>query len=214
MLPPGSFLMTTHTLDLLDYRRTTFDLYRTIREAGSSSPEAYATFRATRDALFANHSQSPLSDLQRQAFDGLKYCDYDPAYRVMADVEADVEPVRYDMQLGDDGSFTMVQVAQVSFDLPTGRGQLGVFWIEGYGGGIFVPFRDATNSESTYGGGRYLYDSIKGADLGATCDNMLLDFNYAYHPSCYYNERWVCPLAPPQNKLTFPVVAGERLLEE
>ncbi|MEM6285406.1 MAG: DUF1684 domain-containing protein, partial [Chloroflexota bacterium] len=109
--------------------------------------------------------------------------------------------------------FTMTQVAQVTFTLPAGTGTLGVFWIEGYGGGIFVPFRDGTNGTGSYGGGRYLYDTIKGADLGGTDTEMVLDFNYAYHPSCYYNERWVCPLAPPQNHLQFPVPAGETLLK-
>jgi uncharacterized protein (DUF1684 family) len=82
----------------------------------------------------------------------------------------------------------------------------------GYGGGVFLPFRDATNNRQTYGGGRYLYDTIKGADLGTAQGGIVLDFNYAYHPSCYYNPRWVCPLAPPQNILDFPVTAGEMLL--
>jgi uncharacterized protein (DUF1684 family) len=84
-----------------------------------------------------------------------------------------------------------------------------VYWIAGYGGGLFLPFRDATNASTTYGGGRYLYDTIKGADLGAGNDELVLDFNYAYHPSCCYNPRWVCPLAPPQNRLSFAVEAGE-----
>ena len=86
----------------------------------------------------------------------------------------------------------------------------GLFWIAGYGGGLFLPFGDVTNGRQTYGGGRYLYDTIKGADLGATLDEMVLDFNYAYHPSCHYNPRWVCPLAPPESKLPFPILAGEK----
>lgn len=48
----------------------------------------------------------------------------------------------------------------------TGSGTLRLFWIAGYGGGLFLPFGDATNGTQTYGGGRYLYDTIKGADLG------------------------------------------------
>ena len=115
------------------------------------------------------------------------------------------------MDLGADGAFTMRQIATVNVDLPTGHGSLGVYWIEGYGGGIFLPFRDETNNNTTYGGGRYLYDTIKSADLGTTDTTMQLDFNYAYHPSCCYNDDWVCPLAPPQNTLSFAVPVGERL---
>ncbi|MDX1605233.1 MAG: DUF1684 domain-containing protein [Candidatus Competibacterales bacterium] len=75
---------------------------------------------------------------------------------------------------------------------------------------LFLPFLDATSGQGSYGGGRYLYDSIKGADLGAGADTLVLDFNYAYNPSCAYDPRWVCPLAPPENRLPFAVEAGER----
>jgi len=82
-----------------------------------------------------------------------------------------------------------------------------------YAGGLFVPFKDATSGHETYGGGRYLLDTIKSADLGsdAATGTVVLDFNYAYHPSCTYDPRWVCPLAPPDSRLTIPIRAGERL---
>ncbi|HEX2196540.1 MAG TPA: DUF1684 domain-containing protein, partial [Actinomycetota bacterium] len=97
-----------------------------------------------------------------------------------------------------------------------GRGSAGrdaaldVFWISGYGGGLFLPFRDATSGASTYGAGRYLYDTIKGADLGTEDGKLVLDFNFAYNPSCAYDPRWACPLAPPGNVLDVAVEAGER----
>ncbi|MEJ2598295.1 MAG: DUF1684 domain-containing protein [Anaerolineales bacterium] len=86
---------------------------------------------------------------------------------------------------------------------------LSLFWVLGYGGGIFLPFQDATAPEETYGGGRYLWDTIKGADLGIELDRLVLDFNYAYNPSCAYNPRWHCPLAPRENWLAVPLRAGE-----
>jgi len=99
------------------------------------------------------------------------------------------------------------------FDLPNGKGSLAVYWIHAYGGGLFILFKDGTNGTTTYGGGRYLYDTIKGADLGTLANNtIVLDFNYSYHPSCYYNIAWTCPLAPEQNKLNFSVESGEKLL--
>ncbi len=65
----------------------------------------------------------------------------------------------------------------------------------------------------TYGGGRYLLDTIKSADLGSDIDTatVVLDFNYAYHPSCAYDPRWVCPLAPPDSRLPIAIEAGEQL---
>ncbi len=197
-------------LDLLDYRRQVAENYHRVREQGTTN--AYEDFRRARDTLFRSHPQSALDDAQKAAFQGLRYASYDPAYRVMAKVDSDVEPMVYEFDLEGDGHTVIRQFGQVSFDLPTGSGTLGLFWVMGYGGGVFLPFRDASNNHTTYGGGRYLYDTIKGADLGAGMDEILLDFNYAYHPSCYYNPRWVCPLAPYQNRLSFPIEVGELLM--
>ncbi|HVU13616.1 MAG TPA: DUF1684 domain-containing protein, partial [Phototrophicaceae bacterium] len=161
--------------------------------------------------------QSALDAVQKATFRGLNYYPYNPAYRLTAKVNINVEPITYEYDLEGDGHTIVRQFGQVTFDLPTGIGTLGLFWIQGYGGGLFLPFGDATNKHATYGAGRYLYDTIKGADLGAgglQLDEIVLDFNYAYHPSCYYNPRWVCPLAPPQNRLAFPIEAGERLMDD
>ena len=78
---------------------------------------------------------------------------------------------------------------------------LDLHWLEGYGGGIFVAFADATSGSETYGGGRYVLDSVKGADLGQDGERLVLDFNFAYNPSCAYDPRWICPLAPASNRL-------------
>ena len=90
---------------------------------------------------------------------------------------------------------------------------LSVFWMAGYAGGIFIPFRDATNGSETYGAGRYLVDAAKSADLGGdpAAGTLLLDFNFAIQPSCAFDTRWACPLAPPENRLDRPIRAGERL---
>ncbi len=88
---------------------------------------------------------------------------------------------------------------------------LDVYWLEGYGGGLFVPFADLTSTTDTYGAGRYVCDSIKGADLGVEDGLLVLDFNFAYQPSCSYDPDWFCPLAPPANRLPVAVTAGERL---
>lgn len=199
-------------LDLLDWRRRVADLYRHVR-AAAGDPAACVAFRSARDELFRMHPQSALDDRQKAAFSGLTYFPFDPAYRVTAQVEPSADAGVLDVDLGDDGQFRMKRFGQVNFTVPTGTGTLTLFWIMGYGGGVFLPFGDATNRHTTYGAGRYLYDTIKGADLGTGLTEIVLDFNYAYNPSCSYNPRWVCPLAPPENRLAFPVPAGEMLYE-
>jgi uncharacterized protein len=87
---------------------------------------------------------------------------------------------------------------------------LGLYWMDGYAGGLFLSFRDATSGKETYGAGRYLFDTAKGADLGSDGDRLILDFNFAYNPSCSYDPRWACPLAPPDNRLQVAIEAGER----
>ena len=197
-------------LDLLDYRRRVHEMYRDIRLGGGSEATC-AAFRQAKDVLFKTHPQSALDNEQQATFKGLRYYDYDPAYRVVAKVDQQVEAEVIMIELEGDGRFLYRRFGEVRFTLPSGTGRLSLFWINGYGGGVFLPFGDATNRDTTYGAGRYLYDTIKGADLGTTMGEMVLDFNYAYNPSCAYNARWVCPLAPRENRLPFPIPVGEKV---
>jgi uncharacterized protein (DUF1684 family) len=77
-----------------------------------------------------------------------------------------------------------------------------------------LPFRDTTCPAESYGGGRYLFDTIKGSEFLPVpgiknFKRIMLDFNYAYNPSCAYNYRWICPLAPMENRLNVAIRAGE-----
>ncbi len=104
-------------------------------------------------------------------------------------------------------------VARLALPLPGGARHLTLFWMEGYAGGLFLPFGDATNGATTYGAGRYVLDTAKGADLGPgrIAGSLVVDLNFAYQPSCAFDPRWACPLAPPENRLDIAIVAGERL---
>jgi uncharacterized protein len=106
-----------------------------------------------------------------------------------------------------DGIVRLERTGRVS---PGELGPLDVWWVGGYGGGVFLPLRDGSAGRTTYGGGRYLLDTIKGADLGVEEHRLVLDFNFAYNPSCAYDPRWTCPLAPAANRLPVEVRAGER----
>ena len=73
-------------LHLLEWKRRVFALYAEVRAA--ANPEAaWHAWRDTKDELFRTHPQSPLPEAKRAAFGGLPYFDYDPALRVLADVE-------------------------------------------------------------------------------------------------------------------------------
>ncbi|MDX1616874.1 MAG: DUF1684 domain-containing protein [Candidatus Promineifilaceae bacterium] len=190
----------------------------TVYAAARQSPEAGAEiawrdWRAERNGLFQEHPQSPLNEQQRARFRGLAYYPYDPAWRLWGRLDYDVKPETMELDLGQDGRFAYTRIALTRFAVSGRPQQLAVYWVEGYGGGLFLPFGDATNGKSTFGGGRYLYDTIKGADLGVRPDGMLLDFNFAYNPSCAYHSSWVCPLPPRENRLTLTVNAGEKLFD-
>lgn len=196
-------------LTLLDYRRRVNALYEDVRGRYDTDPRgAHEHWRAVRDQLFGNHPDSPLTDDARVSFDGLPYFAYDPSFAVVAAVDTDVEVERFDVATSTEGTVPFERFGRVH--LPWGS--LDVYWLDSYGGGVFLPFRDGTAGEETYGGGRYLLDTVKGADLGSTPHGeLVLDFNFAYHPSCRHNPRWSCPLAPPGNRLDQRIEAGERL---
>jgi uncharacterized protein (DUF1684 family) len=194
---------------LADWRRRVAEIYAAVR-MNPDPQAACASFRQERDRLFHMHPQSPFSDEQRSQFTSLPYFTYDPIWRVMARIERNVASETLLIRLPDEGEVTLVRFARVFFSLKGRDLSLSLFWIAGYGGGLFLPFRDTTNHKSTYGGGRYLYDTVKGADLNSDAQAFLLDFNFAYNPSCAYNDRWVCPLSPPENQLKLPIMAGEQ----
>ena len=192
-------------LELADYRRRVFALYAEVRELrGRDARAAHRRWREVRDELFGTHPQSALPAQERPRFRGLAYHDYAPALSFAATVRPLPEE-RYDVPTSTGGVIPFVRFGAV--DLPIGS--LEVFWLDAYGGGVFLPFRDATSGRTTYGGGRYLLDTAKGADLGGDGERLVLDFNFAYNPSCHYDPRWVCPLAPPSNRLATAITAGE-----
>jgi hypothetical protein len=199
----------TDVLSLLDWRRTVSELYAEIR-ATPNKHAAWQRWREARAHLFRAHPQSPIPASHRDDYSGPYLYDYNPALSVTAAVSA-VERRRFELQTSSAGAMAFSRFGIVHFALAGIELSLELFWLEGYGGGLFLPFADATSGEETYGAGRYLFDSVKGADLGQRDGQLVIDFNFAYPPSCAYDPRWTCPLAPPANRLSVPVRAGERL---
>ncbi len=192
------------SLTLLDWRRRVAGLYADVRATSPRDPDgALARFRAGRADLFTTHPDSPLEP----GTPAPAYWPHDPSLRFEADLDLAVEPLRLDVERSDGDPIPFTRFAAVHLPI----GDLDVYWLESYGGGVFLPFRDSTCGTASYGGGRYLLDTVKGADLGGEGGRLVLDFNYAYHPSCFYNSAWSCPLAPLANRLEVPVAAGEKM---
>lgn len=190
--------------DVLDWRRRVADLYRDVR-AEVAPAQAHAVWVGGRDRLLREHPASPVPAEHRESYPGAHVAPYDPAYRFVVEVDLTIEPETREVPTGTDGVVPFRRCGRVTLgDL----GALDLWWLGSYGGGLFLPVRDA--SPLTYGGGRYLLDTIKGADLGGDPAALVVDLNFAYQPSCAYDEDWACPLAGPTNTLAVEVPVGER----
>jgi uncharacterized protein len=215
-------------LDLYDWRERVAQMYRernTALRAGEAARTVLDRFRTQKNGLFNAHPQSPLGPEDRAAFTGLKYFDHDPTLRVEAQLEPITDEALIETPSSGPSVMRFPRAARVSFNIAGESASLYVYWIDVYGGGLFLPFRDATNSGESYGAGRYLFDTVKGSDFERMDDDasatmgygggrIRIDFNYSYNPSCSYDSRWVCPLAPRENILAIPIRAGERNYHE
>jgi uncharacterized protein (DUF1684 family) len=196
-------------LELADWRRRVSELYAGVR-AAASPQEGHAIWRAGRDALVRKHPQSPLTPDDPLRRSGIPVWPYDERLRFEVPIEAVSGGVELSLPTGGDGTTTMRLIGRVSIAAPVSA-TLDVWWLQQYAGGLFLPVRDGTAGDTSYGGGRYLLDTAKGADLGGSVDSLVIDLNFLYHPSCRYSPEWQCPLAPRGNTFGARVQAGERL---
>jgi hypothetical protein len=193
------------SLAVLDWRRAVAELYRAVR-ADADPAAAHRRWCDVRQQLVTTHPASPNQSTI------LRVAAYDASWRFEVDVDVNAEPARLEIATGTDGVAPFERIGRVT--LPR-IGELDVWWLDSYGGGVWLPLRDA--SPDTYGGGRYVLDTVKGADLGGEFDpssrrgSLVIDLNFAYNPSCAYDEAWACPLAPEGNQSTAEVAVGELL---
>lgn len=196
------------TLETADWRRRVFALYDAVREA-EDPLDAHELWRIERDELMAHHAASPVMEGDLPFFEGLPIAAYDPQWRFELPI-VEAEPLTFEFATGTDGVVPFERIGML--EIPA-VGTLDVWRLASYGGGIFVPFRDALAGKpgGTYGGGRYLLDTIKGSYLGGdpAGSTLVVDFNFAYNPSCAYDPAWACPLAPAGNVLAAEVPVGE-----
>lgn len=207
---------------LADWRRRVAELYAEVRAtAATDAAAAWDTWRSEREALYRGHPQSPLPPAHRAAFRA-RHWPYDERLRLQPVLEAveappvaarlaPLAPLALPNSGGEELAFDRLGVVRLS--LPGGAAVLAVYWMRGYTGGLFLPLADGTGGSETYPAGRYVLDTGKGADLGGDPaeGTLVVDLNFAYQPSCAFDPRWACPLAPPENRLALRVEAGERL---
>jgi uncharacterized protein len=200
--------MITERLELADWRRQISELYGVIRAA--TDPEvAWAHWKAERDRLYRTHPQSPIPAGERGDATAPEYYPYDPALRTLADLEP-ADGATFELPDSATGHVVAERAGTARFTLHGEPLSLSAFWLLDYSGGFYLSFRDATSGSETYGAGRYVLDTAKGADLGVDGGRVIVDFNFSYQPSCSYDPQWSCPLPPRENWLSIPIRAGER----
>lgn len=225
----------TAALELADWRRQVAELYGEVRRLASRDPRAaWERWRTARERLYREHPQSPVAAAERGGFRA-RHFPYDPGLRFELPLlpadgrrpedRADAGPDRRRSPVPGPGPLRLPtsaapveplafgRVGWLAVPFPAGTRRLALFRLRDYAGGLFLPVGDATNGAATYGAGRYVLDTAKGADLGgdAAAGTLVVDFNFAFQPSCAFDPRWACPLAPAENRLDLPIEAGERL---
>jgi uncharacterized protein len=198
---------------LVEWRETIGDIYKEIRSTHARDPSGtWERFRERRDFLYKHHPCSALTESEKLTFTGFENYSYNPDLCFVGRVEYEANGKSYEASTSE-GALPCRRIAIARFEHRGKSQALSIFWLDIYGGGIWLPVGDQTNGDTTYAGGRYLFDTSKGANLGFGDEgkNILLDMNFLYPPSCSLNAQWVCPLSPPENRLTFPVEAGETI---
>ena len=160
-------------------------------------------YRQMKDRYFANDPHGPLTPEQRRDFHSLNYFPEDPSLRLDVVVELLAQQDEFEMQTTGGAVQIYRRYARFSFSVDGQPAELTIYVGEH---GFFLPFVDALAGVETYPAGRYLEpEPLAGERL------FRVDFNDAYNPFCAYNDRWSCPITPPENRLQVPIRAGERL---
>lgn len=179
-------------------------------DKGDAYTENILAERVAKDSAFSIQGESPLEDADIASFHGLPYYPVDKRFRIMARFERNPDPQPFEMPTTTDRRPIYVHFGTAFFQLEGVDLQLNVFQNQelitrpGYENHLFIPFRDFTSGNETYGGGRYIDAEIPEGD------SILIDFNLAYHPYCAYNHKYSCPIPPRENSLDVAVEAGEK----
>jgi uncharacterized protein (DUF1684 family) len=170
---------------------------------------AIQIFREEKDYFLKNAPNSPLKESDRLHLKGLHYFPVNPMYRFEGEIE------RYIININDPKYYATFQTNKGPKKRYIRYGKFRFthegkdYTLELYksilGDKIFIPFYDKTSGQETYEGGRYV-DS----EIAMPGYRIVIDFNYAYNPSCAYNDKFVCVLPLEENRLNIKILAGEK----
>jgi hypothetical protein len=167
--------------------------------------------RMAKNEEFINDKASPLDSLSKQIFEGLNYYKPELKWQIEARMERFSTPDTIQMKTTTERLPLYIVYGKAKFTIEnkdlvlTVYQNVGLLSKTGYENYLFVPFRDETSGEETYGGGRYV-DAYIGNN-----DNITIDFNRAYNPYCVYSKKYSCPIPPSENYLPIKVKAGEKV---
>lgn len=170
--------------------------------------EALVATRDRKDAYFAEDPHSPIPSDDRETFEGLDYYPPDPAYRFVVPLEEHDAKDPVEVATSTEGERTYYRWGEFDVEIDGEPVVVKAYKGDPDEGRLWVPFRDATSGEETYGAGRYL--DLEPETHRTDDGEWILDFNEAYNPTCAYNDRYECPLPPMENWLDVAIEAGER----
>lgn len=164
------------------------------------------TERNQRNQTFKISAESPIA--KRDSFQGLQYFPPNPDWRIKARVEyiKNGKPIAIAMTKNEPQAYLPYAYAYFNYQ---GKEYKLMLLHKTGDKFLFLPFYDASNGKETYKGGRYINNVAfpKG-------EQIILDFNYATNPYCVYNDDYTCPIPPKENKLDFPILAGEKMYQK
>lgn len=172
-----------------------------------SQPAAWVTYTDSVKHAWEAEDTKLLTKVEQMDFKGVKYHPYDSCYRMAVRYEAIQDEPIVEIPTTRGKTSRYLPYATVYFAVRDTACSLKVFrgldpWSEM--DLYFVMFNDASNGDSSYGGGRYL--ELQEVDESA--GNAILDFNFSYNPYCAYSERYSCPIPPKENELVVRIEAG------
>lgn len=169
-------------------------------------------YQKNLNAEYADSIQTPLSKEDVKSFKGLAFFSYNKKFCVSAILKLTPGENTFQMQTTTERKPYYVKYGELHFKIDGKKYKLNVYQSMDllnkpeYRDYLFVPFKDLTTGEETYGAGRYI--DLRKPKKGK---NIIVDFNCSYHPYCAYNHEYSCPVAPPENFLNIKVEAGVKL---
>ncbi len=182
--------------------------------AAQESVQDYRTeIRQHREHYKQEFLTSPRSPLEAQDTALLDFYTPNPTWRIATRFERTPEAQPFDLPTYSGQTRKYVRYGIAYFEVDGVPRQLSVYQNlqlatqEAYRDYLFLPFKDHSNGDQTYGGGRYL--DFRMGDISPD-GRLVLDFNKAYNPWCAYSDGYSCPIPPAENHLDMPVPAGEK----